>query len=180
MTTTGYENAPATVMLATCCAACGRPLVDAVSVEAGMGPDCRKKYMRAETSPENRTAVNAMVHSLALVVSHRGQSDIARNAAITINAVRELGFEKLADKLTKVYIAITIEEVGDIVELDAPYDVRFTELARAIPGRRWNGETKKNTFPVTAKRALFAALVACFPGAAALGPKGGFLIPETA
>ena len=39
-----YENAPATRMLATHCAACGRPLVDATSVETGMGPVCRERY----------------------------------------------------------------------------------------------------------------------------------------
>lgn len=39
-----YENAPATRMLATHCAVCSRPLVDAASVEAGMGPDCRDRH----------------------------------------------------------------------------------------------------------------------------------------
>lgn len=39
-----YEAAPATRMLATHCAACARPLVDAKSVETGMGPDCRKRH----------------------------------------------------------------------------------------------------------------------------------------
>lgn len=34
-----YENAPATKMLATNCVVCGRALVDAVSVEMGIGPD---------------------------------------------------------------------------------------------------------------------------------------------
>lgn len=41
---TTYENAPATRILATHCACCGRALLDAVSVEAGIGPDCRAKY----------------------------------------------------------------------------------------------------------------------------------------
>jgi gamma-glutamylaminecyclotransferase len=40
----GYENAPATRLLATSCACCGRALLDAISVEAGIGPDCREKY----------------------------------------------------------------------------------------------------------------------------------------
>lgn len=39
-----YENAPATQMVATKCACCAKPLVDAVSVETGVGPDCRKKH----------------------------------------------------------------------------------------------------------------------------------------
>ena len=40
----GYESAPATSLVATNCACCGHPLLDAVSVEAGVGPECRKRY----------------------------------------------------------------------------------------------------------------------------------------
>jgi hypothetical protein len=39
-----YENAPATEMLATHCAICSRPLLDAVSVEIGIGPVCRQRH----------------------------------------------------------------------------------------------------------------------------------------
>ena len=34
-----YTQAPATLMLATNCVCCGRALVDAVSVELGIGPE---------------------------------------------------------------------------------------------------------------------------------------------
>ena len=49
-----YENAPATQLLATHCCCCARPLVDAKSVELGVGPDCRKKhgYEKAEVEPD--------------------------------------------------------------------------------------------------------------------------------
>ena len=49
-----YENAPATKMLATYCACCARPLLDAESVEVGMGPVCRKThgFARAEHEPD--------------------------------------------------------------------------------------------------------------------------------
>jgi hypothetical protein len=48
-----YESAPATKMLATQCACCGRALVDAASIEAGMGPTCRKQhgYAAAQVAP---------------------------------------------------------------------------------------------------------------------------------
>lgn len=39
-----YESAPATILLATRCACCGRELLDAESVEKGMGPTCRRKH----------------------------------------------------------------------------------------------------------------------------------------
>ena len=49
-----YESAPATAMLATHCAACGRPLLDADSVEAGLGPECRKRhgFAKADAEPD--------------------------------------------------------------------------------------------------------------------------------
>lgn len=46
--TAGYEDAPGTKLLAVSCAVCAHPLLDAVSVEAGIGPDCRAKYGYAE------------------------------------------------------------------------------------------------------------------------------------
>jgi hypothetical protein len=60
-----YENAPATKLLATHCACCARPLVDAVSVEAGVGPDCRKShgYNEAQAEPD-WDAVKALLVSL--------------------------------------------------------------------------------------------------------------------
>lgn len=39
-----YENAPATKFIAVNCCVCGRPLVDAISVEEGIGPICRDKF----------------------------------------------------------------------------------------------------------------------------------------
>ncbi len=49
-----YENSPACKLIATTCCCCGHPLVDAVSVEAGIGPDCRKKwgYVEAQLEPD--------------------------------------------------------------------------------------------------------------------------------
>lgn len=49
----GYENAPATKLLATHCCCCARPLVDAKSVELGIGPECRKRhgFTEAEVEP---------------------------------------------------------------------------------------------------------------------------------
>lgn len=54
-----YESAPATKMLATHCACCARPLVDAVSVEAGVGPECRRRhgFEAAQVAPDWALAV---------------------------------------------------------------------------------------------------------------------------
>jgi len=61
-----YETAPATILLATRCCVCNRPLVDAVSVELGIGPDCREKYgYNVDVEPEAREAANKLVHRVA-------------------------------------------------------------------------------------------------------------------
>ena len=55
-----YENAPATQMIASHCCVCNRPLVDSVSVELGIGPDCRKKHgYNVEATEENRKYLKA-------------------------------------------------------------------------------------------------------------------------
>ena len=53
--------------------ACSRPLLDAASVEAGMGPHCRKKRRKkhgyyAEVSEESRAQANKIIHSIDKLV----------------------------------------------------------------------------------------------------------------
>lgn len=170
-----YENAPATLLLATHCAACSRPLVDAVSVEAGMGPDCRKKYMKAETSPENREEANKLVHQIAAALSQSVISG-SKLAASLIPQVRALGFEKLADKLTKEFVSVSITAEGGKLIVRMPYDERAVSLCQRIPGRIWRKESKVTEFPATQARAVWAMLQACYKGQRAIGPKGYFEI----
>ena len=63
-----YENAPATKMLAAYCACCARPLVDAESVETGMGPVCRKShgYARGQAEPDWKAVIAATDGLVAL------------------------------------------------------------------------------------------------------------------
>ncbi len=171
-----YENAPATKILATHCAACARPLLDAVSVEAGMGPDCRKKYMRADgATAEARTMANLIVNMIALKIS--GNPDFAEtNVGIGIDKLRELGFDKLADKLTKAHVSVRIEREAGARVVVSGYSESFVDAARRIPGRRWDKERKATTFPESAASDVFAALKASYPGATAHGPKGYFVL----
>ena len=66
-----YEAAPATTLLASHCAVCARPLLDAESVEAGIGPDCRKHgFAKASQEPDwsavGRALAGADVAALVL------------------------------------------------------------------------------------------------------------------
>ncbi len=67
----GYENAPATRMMATHCVCCGKSLVDAPSLESGMGPICRQKYGynddMAGISERRRKSANKLICEAAAV-----------------------------------------------------------------------------------------------------------------
>lgn len=175
-----YENAPATQILATHCAACSRPLVDAESVEAGMGPDCRRKYLKpAQLSESARKQANACVYELALIVS-RGFSRPTDRAlfGVGIDSLKLLGCEKLVEKLEKMQVSIRIEETDGRLCVVFPYDENAVYASRSIPGRCWDKERKVNTFDATdaAKHALWALLRRYFPGRLAKGPKGYFTV----
>src|SRR6266567_2564619 len=56
----GYEQEAGTVMLATSCLICGRPLRDPESIERGVGPYCAQKHaMFAETGAPDAAAYQA-------------------------------------------------------------------------------------------------------------------------
>jgi hypothetical protein len=210
-----YESAPATKMLATQCACCGRPLVDAASIEAGMGPICRKQhgYAAAQVAPdwksvlsetdgalsvseilgfrheaatelnlleaswllgglETRRVANALVHRIAV------DQDGPQVLQLT-NAIRALGFTKLADRIAHRLAKIVITVEGDALFVEAPFSDAKVEAFRKVPGRsrdKDRGRYGADRFPLTSKRSLFTALKSAFPGATAVGPKGLFTI----
>lgn len=168
-----YENAPATKMLATHCLACGRPLVDAASVEAGMGPDCREKYgYTAEASDEARAEANALVHGLAVAADEPSVNELRGVCARLI----ELGFGRLGMKLCERFSAVDVTIVGDSLAVTFGYSPEAVAAIKAVPGRRFNVETKVWTVPASERRALWSALRVAFPGQLGCGPKGPFLI----
>lgn len=214
-----YETAPATKMLATFCACCARPLVDAVSVETGVGPDCRKThgYATAQTAPiwaeVARFAVEAKLTGVDLFGLGMTVSDVERLAALAestwclggvetrrvanilvhriavdqdgptvqalTNAVRALGYAKLAGRIAARLARVHIDVEGSELHVRTPYEPEAVAVLRAVPGRRWvKGEKRGgyNAYPLTAKRAVFNALKRAFPGATAYGPKGLFVL----
>jgi hypothetical protein len=65
----GYENAPATKLLASRCCCCNKELVDAKSVEIGMGPVCRKAHGYDDVlglPEEARVEANKLIYTIAL------------------------------------------------------------------------------------------------------------------
>lgn len=183
----GYETAPATRMLATHCIFCSRPLVDAVSVEAGVGPDCRKKYGHTEAQGpadwvqvENTCPVTVM-HELSardprrlcnILVYRIVMGCQAWEVCLAIDTIRHLGFAKLAESLTKKLCAATVTHKGDVVAVQAPWNEEWVNESRTIPGRRYIKDEKMQTFPLSSRPALWRALQKVFRGKAISTPKG--------
>lgn len=174
-TPSSYENAPATALLASHCACCNRPLVDAKSVELGIGPDCRAKYGFDLAVPEvARIEANKIVHAVACK-RVRIETGAAR--------LRVLGFEKLAARLEKRVRkqaepkpVVTIEVDRGVFVVRTPYNPAHVARMQLVPGRRFDWDARADRVPVASKPALFAALRASFAGAVALGPKGLFVL----
>lgn len=88
-----YENSASAKLVASHCVVCNRPLVDAASVETGMGPECRTRYGYNENVPsENRREANVIIHEIA--TDQRRDEDFCE----AIRRLAELGFERIADR----------------------------------------------------------------------------------
>lgn len=178
MTQSGYENAPATRMLATGCAVCGRPLVDSVSVETGIGPECRRRHgYTIEVSEQARTEANAIVYAIAAETHDTAQAFVSALARL-----RTLGFQTLADVITMrrgsgIEIATMADKAGGVrLTVKTPYNEASTGAWRAIPGRTWDKERKCNTVPYARKADVWTLLRRYYPGAVGLGPMGPFVV----
>jgi hypothetical protein len=178
----GYENSPQAKMVATHCAACGRPLVDAVSVETGMGPDCRARLLGSIDVPEEaRQEANKLVYQIAVI--QKGVEIFE-----PLMRLRELGFVKLADRIEKrckMKPQVFITEMDGCLVVRTPYLLEAGRAWRNIPGRRWEKipghEYKKaNIIPMAQKRAVWNLLLTYYHGLLAEGPKGQFVIDKKA
>lgn len=110
-----HENAPATKLLATACACCGRALVDAVSVETGIGPECRKNF---GVDFDTTDAAHAEANRLVFEVARKGMT--AAMARPIFDRIAELGFRALADRIAKRFRA-TVTEAPSVDDLRAEY-----------------------------------------------------------
>lgn len=200
-----YTNSPVYDLNPTHCSVCGRPLVDAVSLEHAMGPICRKKYGYEQQVDLSVEQARAAIHLLSdlqnktvfdkasnaiLAEDSRKASNILNLAiavlfrkdkghpdlAISLKALHEMGYVRLAERLSERLVSVKIEEKGGYVVLNTPYDEGFIALVRAIEGRRWDSEQKAWKVPVGQKKAVWDALQSAYSGHMANGPKGVFQI----
>ena len=99
---TDYRNAPQTQLLATSCCCCGRPLVDAISVQLGIGPECRQGY-NSDISPETQARCNQLTHRAAVAAQ---EGSIEAILAIA-DAIKEMGMTE--EELNNYFIDIDKE-----------------------------------------------------------------------
>ena len=220
----GYENAAATHFIATHCSLCGRPLVDADSVQHAVGPECRKRYghgnpakpadwMAARTilanfggdliaaDPDLMTTEDA--NRVANVLLHRYAVDF-RTAKWIPDALWALGYDALAERAAKrarikigqvtappaaptgeVRIGTRTdrwtwrdrEYTREVLTIASPKHDGFIAAVRGIEGRRWDGEAKIWTVPVTERPALWAAVRRHFAGMTLVSDKGTTTVP---
>lgn len=177
-----FAQAPATKLVATHCCVCARPLVDAESVDSGIGPVCAERtgLMRASLSAEARAEANRIVHRLAIL-------QCSPEAAPLLRRLREIGLVALAARIETRFadlVSVRIErrEQGLALrfrKIDGPKFAALVQDLRKVPGRYFDQRAKVNTIPdVSASRsALRRVLAIHFPGALLAGPSGLARIP---
>lgn len=169
-----YENAPQTALLATHCMLCGKELCDAVSVEVGIGPVCRKKAGYADGPEESRKAANKLIHFVAV------SKDNAQRI-VAMNDLMGLGFAGVVKAMLRAVADVKISMTDEShphgagrLAVKTPYNPAAVVAMRNVPGRRWDGTNKINTFPVSSKNKLWQVLQIHNNGAIGVGPKGIF------
>jgi hypothetical protein len=185
-----YQNAPACRLLATHCACCGRALLDSVSVELGIGPECRSHF-RADLSPEQQKTANVLVFAAAIAAQ---QGKVQEVLALADRIENECLMGELAGRIrerftnavakTERNADIIISLVGEKYLVNTPYrraaKVDFIAAWRAIPGRYFDRARGVNVIPVSQKPALWDLLKKFFPGKYGKGPAGVFRVPVAA
>lgn len=181
-----YTQAPATKMLATHCVCCGRPLVDSISVEMGIGPECRNHENGAIDAGMQKVC-NEYVFDAAIAAQEGRIEDVLKCA----DTIESIGLTNLADKVRRRFKQASVKKHNITIELRGGYYVvrtpyrrgdaeAFKQAWRGIPGRRWSGRDKANLVPVSQKAALWGLLREFFAGKFGNGPKGVFRIPQPA
>lgn len=187
-----YEDAASTKLIATHCACCNRPLRDAASVEAGVGPECRRKYgMEERQVAPNWTAARAALEPIGLAGllgdqddARAGANAIAHAFAVYLDAERRtalatactaLGYTTLGHRLAEVLAEIRVEQLDGELAVKAPY---LEDGARVWhrAGARWDRDSKTWRLGQDRRKQLWSVLRTLYPGRLGLGPNGLFWV----
>ena len=160
MTTTDYTDSAACQMLASHCSCCGRPLVDADSVQSGIGPTCRAKHGFAVPCAEPQwelasVLLDQALESGAVLSDGVPQALVGQDARKACNGlvysaacvqgtpkvhaiaaiIHALGYRRLAERVSENAGAIRVElgeheAFGTCLKVRTPYSPSFNEALR--------------------------------------------------
>lgn len=205
MLTTENVNAVKWNRVATHCCVCGLRLVDATSIEFGIGPVCRRKYNYEDAyaiSPVvgNEVSLFLAEQSFPYEVACKVDDAVAVNdsrkaanalvyyasaeqgeaAILAAHALRLLGYTALAERIQDRLLALKITRTPDArIAAKTPYNPDFISALRAkFVGQRWDGQNKVWTLPDTQEAFdhLNAVLSRVYAGQWAVGPNGPFKV----
>jgi hypothetical protein len=152
------------------CVVCHRKMNDALSIEVGMGPECRDRFSYPDSvALDVQDEVVQLVRSISVA-----QPDISMVESIL--KLHIMGLTALADHLELNLIPVVITEEQGRLLVRTSYHYSAVEAFKAIPGRRWDAAKGVNKFPMNAKAAIFGVLKKFYLGSVALGPKGAFIV----
>lgn len=183
-----YVNAAATRLVATRCACCTRPLLDAVSVEAGCGPECRREHGYDEAQkPANWPRVARLLGRPVGPISAMGQKKVANrlvyrialeqtgpHVATYVAALEALGFVKIATRIAVRLDVVRIHQEGRALLIAIPrHAAAGAELQRM---GRWDAKRRVFAVAEKARGEVWNLLRRYFHGALGFGPRGAFVI----
>lgn len=167
-----YTNAPATKMLATRCACCGKQLLDSDSVESGVGPECKKKHALPDTlDAATQKKANKLVYVIAM-------DQFGPDVDKAIRELEKLGCDKIVARIkNRVYgkKRVTVSLYGednDRFAVESPWSEDFVYRVRKIYGRKWDGAAKVNHFPCSKWADVWELIADCYNGKLMVSPKG--------
>lgn len=180
----GYEEAPGTELVATHCAICGRPLLEADSVQCGIGPICRKRYgydvVTIEPNLERALKLLRVLKMGALEVTDPEVRRVLTNRLIYRIAARDpqaarlcalvdaLGYSKIARKIAprvgKGYAKVHQE--GNLfrvtLKVSETQEWSFAmNFLRGVSG--WTDARNGGTVPAGSRIQLWETLQRCLP-----------------
>lgn len=176
-----HDNAPATKLVATHCAICGRPLLDAESLVLGVGPVCVKRDLPQEQD-EERVKANELIYQIAAL--QKSDWLRVRTLLVALHALPRYGTlaRKIQDRL-QPKAQLSLKAVGQELHLYAPYKAETLADLRAIAGRRFvrgvdakGKEVCYNAVPRSQKRALWTLLQRHYSGLALETPGGDVVL----
>jgi len=187
-----YINAPATKLLATHCACCGRLLVDSKSVECGVGPECRKKhgYGEAQHLPNWEKLLTVLLmpsppesltEAIAIQDAHRAANVLVYHIAAQqsgeyveqyVEALAALGYVKLARRMVQRLNGIIVDQDGATLVVRGPYNPQLG--IRWIPGAAYSRKRGiRFTAPAEYNKLVWEALKNAYrTGTLVAGSKG--------